>query len=777
MTWERAVPAFLPFVAGFLVTVAILWSGILLELPVSLHAASLIIGFVALTLLLLRGANRFRFPTKNEALRRIEEKNGLRPGRLDGVYEKPFASAEDDPLWVASRERLLAAIGHLKAPRPRLSMRKADPYRLRYIAPLLLVGAIALTGGQRDDFLASVDPRFTPPDPMLVDAWIEPPAYTGLSPLVIRFGETRGMLRVPEDSELHIRLREDTRVRSRGILTYRTVEGGRRRIRLGRDGSARMTLDMTGILALDGRAGREAVTLSVREDEPPRVAILGDPETAGGAIRFLAETRDAYPLANAELVVSLLPGQKMSRDAPDAEASVVDVPARFPLPALIGPPTQAEVEIESEAHPWAGLLVRAEVEVTDGRGQTAVSEPFGFRMPERTFYSPLSQAVIEERRKLAMAPSTLNKTAQLFGALTVAPDLFDVEFSEQLMMRATAQAIAAATYRDVPEIVESLWPLAIELEDDGLAYAKARLDEAEAALREALQSGASDEEVSERIADLRQAMDDYIRALIESGDAQIAEADGSEMQGADLQDLLDQMENLARQGAREEAESLLSQLEAMMQSLQLAQGGSPGQGEGEGQMGPGGEGDGEGEGRKGSAEGALSGAGDFIQRQRELSDETFSARRGDRSSDGLGGSQGDLARELGELRDALEKEAEGAGDAFDRARRAMEEAAQDLRNGNLSSAQGRQEEAIQALRDAGAELAEALEEGTENGDVAGSDPFGRAYEGREGGRAEDFGLYDPERIRALIGAIRERLRNPDLSEEERRYLESLLERF
>ncbi len=376
-----------------------------------------------------------------------------------------------------------------------------------------------------------------------------------------------------------------------------------------------------------------------------------------------------------------------------------------------------------------------------------------------------------------MAPSTLNKTAQLFGALTVAPDLFDVEFSEQLMMRATAQAIAAATYRDVPEIVESLWPLAIELEDDGLAYAKARLDEAEAALREALQSGASDEEVSERIADLRQAMDDYIRALIESGDAQIAEADGSEMQGADLQDLLDQMENLARQGAREEAESLLSQLEAMMQSLQLAQGGSPGQGEGEGQMGPGGEGDGEGEGRKGSAEGALSGAGDFIQRQRELSDETFSARRGDRSSDGLGGSQGDLARELGELRDALEKEAEGAGDAFDRARRAMEEAAQDLRNGNLSSAQGRQEEAIQALRDAGAELAEALEEGTENGDVAGSDPFGRAYEGREGGRAEDFGLYDPERIRALIGAIRERLRNPDLSEEERRYLESLLERF
>jgi uncharacterized protein (TIGR02302 family) len=776
MTWERAVPAFLPFVGGFAVALAVLWSGVLAMLPPVVHAAVLLLGFVVLTWLLFRGGSRFHFPNKSEALRRIEAKNGLRPGRLDSVYEKPFASAEDDPLWVASRERLLAAVGQLRAPRPQLSLASADPLRLRYAAPVLLILAVAVTGGRNEGFVRSLDPRFALPDPMLVDAWIEPPVYTALSPLVIKFGETRGMMRVPEGSVLHIRLRDEARFRARGILTFETTDDGRRRIRLDRDGAAEMVLDETGLLALDGRAGREALTLSVLKDLPPTVTLLKEAETAAGAIRLSAKTEDAYPLADAELIVSLLPGQKMSRDAPPADRSVIDTPALFSLPDLIGPATEADIEIDSIEHPWAGLLVRAVIEVTDGLGQTAQSEPFAFTMPERTFYSPLSQAVIEERRKLAMAPSTLGRTTDLFGALTIAPDLFDVDPSEQLIMKATAQAMAAATYADVPDVVESLWPLAIELEDDGLAFAKAQLDAAEAALREALQSGAEDEEISERIADLRTAMDEYIRALIESGDAQIAEADGSEMAGSDLQDLLDRMEELARQGAREEAEDLLAQLESLMQSLQLAQGGQPGQ-SGEGQEGQNGQSGENGEGREGSAAGALSGAGDFIQRQRELSDETFSARRGDRSADGLGGAQDELARELGALRDSLEEEAEGAGEAFDRARRAMEDAAQSLRSGNLAGAQNSQEEAIDALRDAGAELAEALEEDGQEGDVAGSDPFGRAYEGQDGARAEDFGLYDPERIRALIAAIRERLRNPDLSDEERRYLESLLERF
>ncbi|MEM9285756.1 MAG: DUF4175 family protein, partial [Pseudomonadota bacterium] len=62
-------------------------------------------------------------------------------------------------------------------------------------------------------------------------------------------------------------------------------------------------------------------------------------------------------------------------------------------------------------------------------------------------------------------------------------------------------------------------------------------------------------------------------------------------------------------------------------------------------------------------------------------------------------------------------------------------------------------------------------------DGRGVDPLGRAIEGGNTLRADDFGLYDPERMRELINDIRKRLEDPALGETERAYLESLLERF
>ena len=117
----------------------------------------------------------------------------------------------------------------------------------------------------------------------------------------------------------------------------------------------------------------------------------------------------------------------------------------------------------------------------------------------------------------------------------------------------------------------------------------------------------------------------------------------------------------------------------------------------------------------------------------------------------------------------------------------MRDAAKSLERGNLSAAQRLQEQALSALRDGGQELAEMLDSdgkgdrggarGSDEGTLSGSDPFGRAWSGENGPEAEDFGLYDPERIRALISEIRKRLEDPKLGDAERQYLESLLERF
>ncbi|GGY55074.1 DUF4175 domain-containing protein [Parvularcula lutaonensis] len=782
LAWERAVPAFMPLVIAAAFIFALIWTGAFAQLPLAWHLAGLVLSGAVLLFLASWGSRRFRFPRRAEALRRIEERNGLKTGILDSAWATNFASAQDDPLWIASRERLIQEIGEPKAPLPRVSAAQVDRFGIRYFALLAVFAALLLTRGETDGLKASLTPPFPVQAPVVVDAWIEPPAYTELPSRILKLTAERSALGAAAGSQLHIRLRREDGRPVRGVITYTTESEGRRRIRpSGDDGSAVVVpLDAPGVLAVAAGGEQRQLDVYVSADTEPSVRLVGEPDTSTGVIRMDVITEDDYPLASGELVLSLLPGQSISRDAPMPEEKVIQSPDRVNLPSLAGQPGERQVEAGTEEHPWAGLLVKAVLRVTDGLGQTAESEPFAFTMPERMFYNPMSKAVIEERRKLAMAPGSLNRSAELFGAMVIAPDLFDVDPSEHLMLKATAEAVSTAKVRDVPDIIESLWPLALELEDDGLAYARARLDAAEEALRQALRNGADQSEIAQRIAELRQAMNDYIRALAESGFAEAEPQEGdTELGEADLDEILRRMEELAEQGANEEAESLLAQLEALLQQLQLSQGsGGQGQQQAEGQQGqgqgqPSGEG---GESGQSPGEGALSGTGDLIQQQRELADETFSARRGDRGVGDLPGQQRSLGDSLRDLMEDLPEGTEGAREGYERAEETMERAARALENGNLGMAQSLQERALQQLRDAGTELAEAIGEATDE-PGEGSDPLGRAFSGSEGPDPEDFGLYDPERIRELLAQIRRRLRDPDLGEAEREYLESLLERF
>lgn len=784
---ERAIPAFLPLAITAGIVFALLWTGCYALLPPVWHIAALILSVAALAILLSWGGARFSFPRRSDALRRIEERNHLRTGILDGAFAQSFGGDQDDPLWRASRQRLAQLIGKSKTPLARINWQGADPWRLRYPALAAILLAVISTQGSQDGLRASLVPQVERNEPTVIDAWVEPPAYTGMASAIIKEPLGRRLYVVPEDSVLHVRLRGKDGRAARGVLTFAPENKRRRRI----DGSdadgTTVTLPLieSGALGITtGGLTREYVFKTV-VDRPPQIEVLGEPDTSTGAISLNVKVVDDYPLAEGRMILSLIPGQKLSIDAPMPEDRIVDAPLTIALPDLAGPPGERAVESETVEHPWAGLLVKATLEVVDGRGQTAVSEPFAFTMPERTFYNPMSKAVIAERQKLAMAPSHLNKAAQLFGALTNAPDLFDVEASDHLMLKATAQAIAAAKQRDVPDLIAGLWPLAIELEDDGLAFAKAQLDAAEKALRDALRDGASSEDIRERIAELREAMNAYIRALAESGFARADPQEGQQtFAETDLEDLLKQMEALANQGAREQAQDLLRQLEALLQGLQFAEGSSPGQegqpgSQGQGQPGSGGQ-PGQG-GQGGPGQQALSGTGDLIQQQRELADETFGARRGDRGSDGLGSAQEGLAESLRDLMNGLPGGSEGSREAFERAEEAMRGAADALERGQLGRAQALQEQALGALREGGQDLAEMLNEEAGGGDgtagVEGTDPFGRAWRGDDGPSPEDFGLYDPERIRELLATIRERLSDPALSDAERAYLESLLERF
>ena len=99
-------------------------------------------------------------------------------------------------------------------------------------------------------------------------------------------------------------------------------------------------------------------------------------------------------------------------------------------------------------------------------------------------------------------------------------------------------------------------------------------------MRQALERGASDEEIKKLTEDLRAALDKFMQALAEQmrkNPQQLArplDQNTRMLRPQDLKSMIDQMEQLARSGAKDAARKLLDELQQMLENLQMAR---PGQ--------------------------------------------------------------------------------------------------------------------------------------------------------------------------------------------------------
>ncbi|MEL6213940.1 MAG: DUF4175 family protein, partial [Pseudomonadota bacterium] len=311
--------------------------------------------------------------------------------------------------------------------------------------------------------------------------------------------------------------------------------------------------------------------------------------------------------------------------------------------------------------------------------------------------------------------------------------------------------------------------------------------------------GASDEEINRLVENLRTAMNQYLQALAQSGQAPAADGQTAEqLEQGDLDEMLDSIRDLAQSGAENAARQALSELENILNNLRLSGQGQPGQ---QGQAGQGQPGQGQpGQGQPGqgaSGQGGRGGAGeagDLIGRQRDLSNRSF--QEGQSGAPGAGGPLADeqraLSEDLSQLRDQLRGAAgryDPDGDAafaFDNAARAMERAERALENDNFDAAGTAMERAIANLRDgaetlaenAGREAREARRGQSGQGEGPATDPLGRPI----GNALNGDGVDVPEeleyqRARDVLKELRKRLSDGERTEEEIDYLERLLERF
>src|ERR1019366_1505478 len=228
-------------------------------------------------------------------------------------------------------------------------------------------------------------------------------------------------------------------------------------------------------------------------------------------------------------------------------------------------------------------------------------------------------------------------------ALTIAPERFTPETAVYLGLRAIYFDLAHASSDDqLREVVARMWDMAVQLEDGNVS-------QAELALRQAHERGASDEELKKLMDQLRAAMDKYLQALAEEmrkNPQQLArplDRNTRMLTQRDLKSMLDRLENLARSGNKDAARQLLEELQSMLENLQMARPGAQGE-EGDDDM-----------------MSALDELGDMIRKQQQLRDKTFKQdqdmrRDRQRQQQGQGQQQlGDLRQDQQGLRDRLNK--------------------------------------------------------------------------------------------------------------------------
>ena len=699
-------------------------------------------------------------------------------------------------------------------PSPRVARR--DPYALRALVLIACVATFFAAGGERwKRITAAFDWHgVVLPANFRVDAWVIPPAYTGKPPLIlpgIHPGETaalqtNGIVAVPVNSTLVVRSTGKVSLNVSGIGGVTPAKDAVK-APAGTD-EHRFAITATGSATLRGAGDDLTWAFNVIPDKPPTIELTKDPEQQRrGSLLLSYRLEDDYGVTEAQATFA----RKNDADADGEGPHPLFGPPDFPLilPQARTRAGVAQTIKDLTDHPWAGAEVEMTLVARDEGGNVGKSEPFAFRLPERVFVKPLARALVEQRRNLALDANARPLVLTALDALALAPEKFTPEAGTYLGLRSIYWSLVRAkTDDDLRDVAARLWSMAVQLEDGDIADAQANLRNAEEALRQALERGASDEELKALMDQLRAAMDRFMQAMAEQlkNGQQLARPLGPNqrmLSQRDLQSMLDRLENLAKNGARDAAKQLLQQLQQMMENLQMASPDMNGD-DGDDMMS------------------ALDELGDMIRQQQDLRDRTFrqgqdqrqqGQQRGQQSRPGQPGQQGNSMGELRQgqqaLRDRLNQlleELKNLGqnqggqqqqdnlDQLGRAGEAMGQAEGSLGQGNPDSAVDSQGRALDALRKGAQSLAQSMQQQMGQGPGqtgrAGrlgqsraeqdTDPLGRPLRGRDYGDDSTVrvpGEIDVQRARRIIEELRKRFGDMGRPQEELDYIERLLKDY
>lgn len=842
LLWERAVPVIWPGLTllGIYTVLALIGTWEAVGDPWrAIAALTALIIAIALT---RPGVASFSWPSREDIARRVEEDSGITARPHEALEDHP---TDDDPValavWEAHRARMRERLRSAFARRPKAAWLAADHWGVRGTLIMCLTIAWFLAGPNarlRLDDAFSLNPMSADRGVVSLDAWIDPPAYTGRAPVFLDDGERS--VSAPANSTFVARIagarREPRLLRQSG--------GERVRAEVTEIGSgvyeARIDMPESADIMLRSGGTRMNWSVQVQPDTPPTIRLIDVPEaTANGELDIQFTSEDDFGIT--AFAVEFRPEEDES--APWSSLELI--PSGIATTDVEG---AQRALVETAKHRLAGSRVTLRLVAVDAAGQSGYSPELGLTLPERVFLDALARAVAEQRRhviaaeapyapleeraplyqddippgppllaeepqrRIERAPQALQQVAVALDAITDAPEYYFDDPIVYLGLRDSLHTLRRARDQDdLTDLAPNLWEIALRAELGSLADAEAALRAAERALAEALARGADETELAALFEAFQQAMDNYMAALAREAaeEGRFAEGGGGDgdMSTDGLQALLDALREAAELGDTAEARQALAALSELLRNMQM-------------QLTQGGGGEGEPDEISQAIAEALEELGDVIGEQRDLQDQTFNLNEEQQSGgqpqagqpqggqpqsgqpqggqpQGLAENQqggasrsAQLAELQAQLADALQRSLQalpdGADDSAGEAIGAMREAEDALREGDAGAALDAQEEALAELRAGAEELARELlermqEQQGENGLAEGQDedPLGRPTDGTF---ADGAGVEIPDelsraRAREILEELRRRAAEAGRPQDELDYIERLLDRF
>jgi len=752
--WERLWRLAWPCVSWIALFAAVALLDVLPRLTSWLHGAILAI-FAAGLVASVVHLRKFRAPSRQDAQRRLEADSGFdhRPlGQLDDRPAPISGDGTSDILWRLQRRRGLALLARLRLLPPAPGLPSRDPWGLRF-APLLLL-AIGLAAGRHDiesRFWRAIDPGIDDgAPPALLQIWVTPPSYTGLSPLMLQPGYDGAPIRIPAGSKMLAELQGEERDARLAIDDERRPFS-----RLDRQ-SQKLETEITQGKRLSVRAGWRRLgswPITVIVDQPPTVAFTEPPAPAAdGRLQVKIAARDDYGVESLGLILA-------RQDAGGGEAEI-HLPGGGQKEVLL------DQAVDLTSHPWSGLPVTVRPLARDGAGQSGEGQAVAMTLPERRFRHPVARAIAAVRHQLIADPTRRLPVMQNIVEIASHPDQWGGDLTVFLQLAtARARLMRDQSETAIPSVIDMLWAAAIRIEQGDLQDARDAVDQAAQALQDALKNGASDAEITRLTQDLNAAVSRLVQSLAkQAGNTPPPSPSGRggrSLTPEQLQAMLNRMSDLAHSGARDAARQSLDALRNLLGQLTTGGGQSPG---------------------AEKLEQNMQALQEMGEKQRGLLDRAF--RRGQQpgQSDGAQAdaqAENALRDQLGQLMQSS-PEAEQAAPALGQALRAMGQAGQALQQGQSEQAQAAEGRALDRLQEAARQIGKALDQAGQGNGNGGDDPLGRSLSGNGG--VDGNGVKIPSqsdlgKAREILDDLRRRAGDAERPPAERDYLRRLLDKL